>query len=132
MPAYRCQMPQTDASRAAILVVDDDVDLRESICELLADEGYAAICCDGGAAALEYLRGEGPRPDLILLDLMMPGMSGWQFRETQLREPALAAIPVVVMTASRNPRGISVDEIIFKPLQLDTLLAAVKRHGAPL
>lgn len=110
-----------------VMVVDDDEALRESICELLEDEGYQALGMARGAAALDRLRADGQKPNLILLDLMMPGMNGWDFRKEQLQDPSLAAIPVVVMTASRELRGITADEVVFKPVKREALLRAVKQ-----
>jgi CheY-like chemotaxis protein len=115
-----------------IMVIDDNDDLRETVCELLGDAGHEPIAMTGGTAALSYLRGPDPKPRLILLDLMMPEMNGWEFREIAAREPALKDIPVVVMSASRDVRGISAHEVLYKPVKLDTLLAAIERHaGAP-
>jgi CheY-like chemotaxis protein len=115
-----------------IMVIDDNDDLRETVCELLADAGHEPIAMTGGAAALSYLRGDEPKPRLILLDLMMPEMNGWEFREIAAREPSLQDIPVVVMSASRDVRGISAHEVLYKPVKLDTLLAAIDRHaGSP-
>lgn len=113
----------------SILIVDDDTDVREVLGELLADEGYATRTCPNGRAALEMLRG-GARPGLILLDLMMPVMDGWQFRAEQLRDASLRSIPVVVMTASR---GVDRDdlggaEVLQKPVGLGDILEAVERN----
>ncbi|HVV82053.1 MAG TPA: ATP-binding protein [Kofleriaceae bacterium] len=117
---------------AYVLVVDDDEALRESVCELLEEEGVRAVPCDSGAAALAYLRAGHPPPAVILLDLMMPVMNGWQFRGEQRRDPALASIPVVAMTATRDVKGLEVDEVLFKPIGFHKLLEAVRRHvGAP-
>jgi CheY-like chemotaxis protein len=119
--------PRTDRS---ILVVDDDVDLRETLGELLSEEGYDARCFENGRTALEYLRAGGD-PGLILLDLMMPEMNGWQFREEQLRDDRLSRIPVVVMTASRSLEStpISASEVLLKPIALDELIRAVERNA---
>jgi CheY-like chemotaxis protein len=119
-----------DSTRRPVVVVDDDVDLRETLGELLVEEGYEARCFENGRAALEYLRAGGD-PRLILLDLMMPEMNGWQFREEQLRDAKLADIPVVVMTASRSldASPISASEILFKPIGLDDLIRAVERNA---
>jgi PAS domain S-box-containing protein len=115
-----------------VMVVDDDQALRESVCELLEDDGYRAVGMANAATALDRLKAEADKPHLILLDLMMPGMNGWQFRAEQLGDPALAAIPVVAMTASRELQGIEVDEVIYKPVRLQRLLDVVGRHaGAP-
>jgi CheY-like chemotaxis protein len=114
-----------------ILIVDDDTDVREVLGELLADEGYETRMCANGRAALEALRDGGARPRLILLDLMMPEMDGWQFRAEQLRDASLRSIPVVVMTASR---GVDRDdlggaEVLQKPVGLGAILEAVERNA---
>jgi len=115
--------------RHSVMVIDDDEPLRESVCDALGDAGYSAVSAPNGAAALHDLRAGAAKPDVILLDLMMPGMNGWQFREEQLRDPALADIPVVVMTASRDLRGLQAGEVLYKPITLDRLLAVVRRHS---
>jgi CheY-like chemotaxis protein len=115
-----------------IVVVDDDTDLRETIRELLVQEGFVPRCFEHGRAALEWLRcSEGAAARLILLDLMMPEMNGWQFREAQLAEPRLAGIPVLVMTASRSlaEHPIDASEIILKPVALEELILAVERNA---
>jgi CheY-like chemotaxis protein len=113
----------------SIAVVDDDTDLRETLGELLHDEGYKPQLFENGRAALDFLRGGG-RPRLILLDLMMPEMNGWQFRAEQLQDETLRDIPVVVMTASRGVEddGLSGAEILQKPIGLGDLLAAIQRN----
>lgn len=114
-----------------VMVIDDDDDLRETVCELLADAGHQPIGMSGGAEALSYLRGPQPKPGVILLDLMMPQMNGWEFREIALQDPALHGIGLVVMSASRDVRGISANEVLYKPVQLDALLAAIETHAGP-
>jgi CheY-like chemotaxis protein len=113
-----------------IYVVDDDTDLRETLGELLEEEGYRPRLCENGRVALDRLRG-GDRPGLILLDLMMPEMNGWQFREAQLEDPRLRDIPVVVMTASRGFEGhpITASEVLYKPIGLGELIEAVERNA---
>jgi len=111
-----------------VMVVDDEKDPRESVCEWLSSRGYAVVPARDGADALRQLRAsDGHRPDVILLDLMMPGMNGWQFREQQTQDPELASIPVVVITANRDTRGIQADETLFKPLNPEHLLEVVER-----
>jgi CheY-like chemotaxis protein len=83
-----------------ILIVDDDLDTGEAMSELLAHQGFDVALATDGQRALEALRGAENLPDLILLDLMMPVMNGWQFRRAQLDDPQLAAVPVIVLTAS--------------------------------
>ena len=116
-----------------VMVVDDDAELRDTVCELLAEEGYRILGAASGGAALARLRDGGPRPDLILLDLMMPGMSGWEFRDEQLRDADLCTVPVVVFTAGRSlgDHPIHVDEVLYKPLKLDELLEVVRRFCGP-
>jgi CheY-like chemotaxis protein len=113
-----------------ILVVDDDTDLREAVGELLCEEGYDARLFENGRRALEFLR-SGARPKLILLDLMMPEMNGWQFREAQLGDAALRDIPVVVMTASRGfeERAIEAQEVLQKPVEIADLMRAIERNA---
>jgi CheY-like chemotaxis protein len=81
-----------------ILLVEDDDIPRGAMKMLLEWEGYRVACAGDGAEALDYLRA-GERPALILLDVMLPGLDGWQFRQQQRRDPELAAIPVVVVSA---------------------------------
>jgi CheY-like chemotaxis protein len=120
----------TATETSPILVVDDDTDLRETLGELLSEEGYDTRLFENGRRALEFLRA-GERPKLILLDLMMPEMNGWQFREEQLKDADLRDIPVVVMTASRGFEGspISAQEILYKPVGLGDLIDAVERNA---
>jgi CheY-like chemotaxis protein len=114
-----------------IVIVDDDTDVREALGEVLAEEGYATRLFESGRAALTYLRdADGSGPSLILLDLMMPEMSGWQFREEQLKDERLREIPVVVITASRYGAGsIAASEVLFKPVALGELVDAVHRNA---
>ena len=86
----------------AILVVEDDQDTREGLAEVLAVAGYLVRTAANGKIALEQAREN--RPDLIVLDLAMPVMNGWQFLEVQRRDPRLAAIPVIVASASIDSR----------------------------
>ena len=117
-----------NATEKLVMVVDDDEALRDSVCELLGDDGYETVGMDGGSSALEHLCALRRKPDLILLDLMMPGMNGWQFRQEQLGDPTLAGIPVVVMTATREVQGISAEEVLYKPFSRARLLEAVGRY----
>ena len=112
-----------------ILVVEDDKTLRESLSDALTLEGYDVISAENGEAALRLLRG-GARPCLILLDLMMPIMDGWTFRRTLLGDPALADIPVIVMTAAGANRAADVpaELIIHKPLHMDEVVEIVQEH----
>jgi two-component system, chemotaxis family, chemotaxis protein CheY len=118
----------------AILLVDDDADVRESIRDALADEGYRVTTAANGREALLLLKNEDFRPDLILLDIMMPEMDGWAFRGEQLKDPRLVSIPVIVFTACGAPRDIArqLDAAGFlkKPLPLDELLSTIAQATA--
>jgi len=116
-----------------ILVVDDDADVRGMLADVLAMEGYRTAEADGGRTALTYLR-SGHRPAVILLDLMMPDMDGWQFRAAQLGDPRLAGIPVIVLTADSREHQkaceLGIARGLRKPIDLDQLLAAVAEYRA--
>ncbi len=107
-----------------ILVVEDDQALREAIAEILLDEGLEVARSANGWDALTKLR-SGLRPHLILLDLMMPVMDGWEFRSEQLKDPELAQIPVVVMTAAGKMKPIDSRAVMQKPFRLEELLSVL-------
>lgn len=117
-----------------ILIVDDDNDVRRALTELLEDEGYAVTGASNGLVALDLMRG-GVRPALILLDLMMPGMDGWDFRNVQMRDPELSSVPVVVVTASGLSREsirteLGPIEMVPKPISPAALLDVIERLTA--
>jgi CheY-like chemotaxis protein len=115
-----------------VFVIEDDLDIRESVVEVLADEGFTVSAAGDGLQALAILRGALPKPDLILLDLMMPVMNGFQFREEQRKDPELAAIPVVVITADVNARAkaesLAAAGFIQKPVKIQPLLDMIYRQ----
>jgi DNA-binding response OmpR family regulator len=112
-----------------ILIVEDDVDLGQTVAQSLAEEGYATEIAGDGRAALDALRRE--VPDLVLLDLMMANMNGWEFREQQLAEPRWARIPVVVLTAVSDlvSATIEASEVLKKPVSLDEVLSTIRRYA---
>jgi CheY-like chemotaxis protein len=116
-------------ARARILLVEDDADLRESLCKAMEDAGYEVDGVRNGREALEYLRREQP-PCVVLLDLMMPVMTGWEFRDAQRGDPALSDIPVVILTADGRAQSkadsLGVGKFLRKPLQLEELLGTVR------
>jgi CheY-like chemotaxis protein len=111
-----------------VLVVDDDQDIRDVIQILLEEHGYEVVLAKNGLQALETLCGSPSLPVLILLDLWMPVMNGWQFRERQLADPRIAAIPVVVFSADSAavrdaPPGVA--GCLSKPMSLGDILDAI-------
>jgi CheY-like chemotaxis protein len=112
--------------RPNVLVADDDDAIRQVISEVLRDEGYDVICVENGAQALRALQ-QAPPPDLVLLDLMMPVMSGWEVLEQLQSSYELSQIPVVVVSAMTAP---GVREHLAKPIDLEHLLATVGRLTA--
>lgn len=123
------------AHAGVVLVVDDDVDLRESMQDLLTLNGHRAETAADGAEALEWLHRTGMRPCLVLLDLMMPGMDGFTFRSRLSADPRLADIPVVVVTGAGILAEQRVDElhapVLRKPIRLETLLETVRSFCVP-
>jgi two-component system, chemotaxis family, chemotaxis protein CheY len=109
---------------ATILVIEDEPEIREAVVELLAREGFATDEAENGSEALKLLREHSIRPDLIVLDLMMPVMDGWTFRRAQLADPELAAIPVVVMSAV-DTGDIEASATVQKPFAVEELVGAV-------
>ena len=114
-------------SSSKILVVDDEPAIRELIVAVLEDEGYEAIGAGSGSRALELLPDE--RPDLVLMDIMMPEMDGREALRRMRERPDLASIPVVMMSAAFAPDrvGQRVAAFLPKPFDLDHLLETVAR-----
>jgi CheY-like chemotaxis protein len=118
-------------SAGDVLIVEDDPDVRDVLCEVLRDEGYGVVGAANGLEALQRLRSGAP-PCLILLDLMMPVMNGWEFRAEQQRDAALREIPVVILSGNgnmeRDAGELGAAVYLSKPMNLDTLLAIVARY----
>jgi CheY-like chemotaxis protein len=114
-----------------VLVVEDHADLREMLAVLLESEGFAVCTASNGVEALEEL----PRcnPSVILLDLMMPIMSGDEFRRHQLADPAYAKVPVICMTAAHDGRiraeRLHANEYFQKPVDFDQLVSTVRAYA---
>jgi CheY-like chemotaxis protein len=122
-----------DPEPLTVLLVDDDAAVAEGLAEFLADEGYAVATAKDGHAALDQLR-SGLRPCVILLDLMMPGMDGWDFRREQLKDAELSHIPTIVISAAgfsdttvKSQFGDV--EFLPKPVSLERLLDAIERRS---
>jgi len=112
-----------------VLIVEDDDGAREALSDCLEMEGFSVASARNGREALEYLR-SAPRPKIILLDLYMPVMTGWEFRAAQKKDAAIADIPVVVVTAfgSGVTKQIDANLIMHKPLDLDRLLTVIRDY----
>lgn len=113
--------------RPMVMLVEDDVDVREAVADTLEDGGYDVIAARHGQEALELLRNGSARPCVILLDLMMPVMDGWQFRAEQRKDPAIADIPVVALSAHGGLYELGAADHLRKPVQLRALMDAVAR-----
>jgi CheY-like chemotaxis protein len=116
-----------------VLVVDDDVAIRETLHDVLESAGYKVGLAENGARALESMRTDAP--DVVVLDLMMPVMSGWEVLEAAEEEAELRSIPILVISAMAAPvadgeREGGVRMCLPKPLELDVLLAALDRLTA--
>ena len=125
-------MSSSKTSTRTILVVDDDFDVREALCDVLREEGFSVDAAADGVEALDYLRShEAPR--LILLDLMMPRMDGAQFRTEQRRDPSISAVPVVLLSADTRivemTTTLAASGYLKKPVDLHRLLDTVKRFN---
>ncbi len=116
---------------ARILLVEDDRDVRESIAEVLAEEGYRVSVAKTGVDALEQLGKSQRLPAVIVLDLMMPVMDGWEFWSLQQNHREWASIPVVVISADTNAKdkasALRPIACLRKPLDIDELLAILVR-----
>jgi CheY-like chemotaxis protein len=118
-----------------LLVVDDDDDIREALASVIRQEGYAVDEAPDGRVALEYLRSSPNKPCVVLLDLMMPVMNGWDLVDEIANDQALRSIPVVLLTA--DTRGASSDPrtsglpVVPKPLDLDMLMRFVEQSCGP-
>jgi CheY-like chemotaxis protein len=122
-------MMASSVSHCPVLIVEDDEDLREMMAQLLTLEGYQTATVANGREALDYLQ-ESERPQLILLDLMMPVMDGWEFRRQQRADPELAPVPVIVLSALDQARAsnLEADAFLKKPLDFDHLLTLVRNY----
>ena len=118
------------AQSAPVLIIEDDPDLRDALRELLSGKGYHVTTAADGREGLARM-GAPPRPGVILLDLMLPRMDGFEFRVRQLEDPELAAIPVIVLSGGgdveRKVARLGVAASLTKPLDLGTLLEHVAR-----
>jgi len=116
-----------------VVIVEDDIDLREALCELLDAEGVDVVRADDGKEALNLLRG-GLRPNVLLLDLMMPKMNGIEFRRQQLQEPPeIRDVPLVVLSGWAEGREevkrLGVAAVLAKPVSAEELCEVLRANG---
>jgi CheY-like chemotaxis protein len=121
----------TEKATKTVLVVEDDADIREALSQILEFEGYHVVCAANGQEALSYLK-DSEKPGLILLDLMMPVMDGWQFRAEQQKDNKISDVPVIIVSADgrvyQKAAAIGAAGYLRKPVELETLLTAVEKH----
>ena len=119
-----------------VLIVEDDSEVREMVAALLVSEGFCAVTAEDGLEALHLLRTVRHRapevPCLILLDLMMPRLSGHEFRRAQLGDPTVANVPVAVMSGAsdieQRAQTLGAVATLAKPIDCDALLDVVRRY----
>lgn len=123
---------EIDMSPNTILLAEDDLEIRDVVQDLLEEIGCDVIPARTGKQALDFLSND-PRspPDMVILDLMMPLVTGWQVLEVIQRDPALARVPVVVLTAATQDRPSGVAALLQKPFQVDHLLETIQRLLEP-
>lgn len=126
-------MQHAHDDRRTILLVEDDLDVRDALARVLRDEGYCVRAAGNGLQALEALRCS-PDVQLILLDLMMPVMDGWAFRAAQRADPGIACIPVIVLSAHvgtvERDGKLQPAAFLRKPVQLGALLETVAEYAS--
>jgi CheY-like chemotaxis protein len=117
------------APHCPVLIVEDDADLREMMAQLLTLEGYGTVTASNGREALRLLH-EAAMPKVILLDLMMPVMDGWEFRRQQQADATIAGLPVIVLSALDPNRAsnLAASAFLKKPLDFDRLLQLVRNY----
>ncbi len=117
----------------AVMIVEDDDEIRELLAEMLADRGYLVSTARHGKDALELLRAK-PQPNIVLLDLMMPVMDGWQLRAEMLADPKLASIPVIIVSGAADLQDgsemLKAARLLTKPVKWPVLLECLREFAA--
>jgi two-component system chemotaxis response regulator CheY len=126
-------MKPEKGGRKTVMLVEDDDDERDALAALLEEADYQVLQAPNGAEALRMLEARPDACNIILLDLMMPVMNGWDFRRQQKRRAALADIPVVLMSAGAQI-AFAVEDLdaagyVTKPVEIDDLIEKVERHS---
>ena len=131
-PIGRREAMPSGGPAAPVLIVEDNAELRHALVVLLETDGYAVAEAGNGLEALRLLRTAQVRPCLIVLDMAMPRMDGWDFRAEQDRDEGLRSIPVVVVSADplATQAGHTGAAVLLKPIDPEKLLELVERHCA--
>jgi CheY-like chemotaxis protein len=117
-----------------VLVIEDEDELRASVCELLSDEGFSSLVACNGQEGLDVLKSAPAKPCLILLDIMMPVMSGWEFLRCVAKDKRLCPIPIIIMSAlddiarTAETIGVPPRAVLRKPFDIDQLLMLVAEN----
>lgn len=118
--------------KGPILIIDDDVEIRESLTDILHDEGYHVVAASNGKEGLDYLSTTSKLPCLVLIDLMMPVLDGKGFREEQFKNPNISEIPTVLFSADgqldKKALSIGFKDYLKKPIDLEELLVIAERY----
>ncbi len=120
---------QSERWSRSILLVEDDDDFRLGLADFLRSEGYLVTCASNGLEALSYLRAAPKPPSVVLLDLKMPVMSGWDFRAKMLEDSTFSSIPVIVLTGAVSSTDLSTlraSAKLNKPVDFDSLLSMLE------
>ena len=119
----------TDSPEGPILIVDDNDEVREALGALLVNAGHQVLAAADGREALALLQRCPVLPRLVVLDLMMPGLDGWDFRAEQIRDERLASIPIIVLSAhplAMDAKNMGAAAVLLKPSDPDTLLETIR------
>lgn len=115
-----------------VLIVEDDFEIRSTLCDVLSSEGYKVLGAENGRVALDLLNKTEKLPGLIIVDLMMPIMDGYEFRNHQLKDDKFSEIPTVLFSAdgqlTHKAQAAGITEFIKKPIDLDDLYSLVKKY----
>src|SRR4051812_44004646 len=118
--------------KKSILVVEDDNDIRQSLVEILQEEGYTVLSALNGKEGLEVLKKAEPLPGLVILDIMMPVLDGYGFRLEQMKSPRLASVPTALFSANgrldEKARKVGVTEFLKKPIDLNKLFDLANKY----
>ena len=121
--------PEASTRRCLVAIIEDDSEFRNMLRELLEEEHYRVVAMANGAEALETLRGD-TMPDVILLDVSMPIMDGFDFLRHRNADPRLSTVPVVLVTNAKPHERptVGVSDVVRKPIDIDEILFAIKRY----